>query len=144
MQASTNSSQDLHTKKNSVATLHVLEGFHCRKLTEKNDALEDELRESTIEELWCPAISFKGGLCLFETRHHFRCAIAKQVVSLYIHCLYIQYSKCAERHILEYDKTQMEVDEHQMENILMVVLLVFVISCVNKNVCKHKYIYIYI
>ena len=38
----------------------------------------------------------------------------------------------------------MEVDEHQMENILMVVHLVFVISCVNKNVCIYIYIDIFI
>ena len=44
-------------------------------------------------------------------------------------CIYSTVN--VQKAILEYDIKHMEVDDHQMENILMVVLLVFVISWKN-------------
>ena len=93
------------------------------------------------EELWCPTIGFQGG-------YSFKQAVIFGVPSRSRWCLYILivgiYSTVnVQKPILEYDKTY-GVDEHQMENILMVVHLVFVISCVNKNVCIYIYILIYL
>ena len=103
MQASTNSSQDLSGAKEIPLRLPdvppgILKGISLPKTNGlgplKRMGFEDELpfKDSTMR-IFGVDVSFRGRLC-FKKRHPFPCAIAKQVVSLYIDCLQTVQYRC--------------------------------------------------